>query len=93
MRTEGDVVKIELRDIKNSDDMFAVSVQCSDCGSEVNRSKPLTGKEIWKHWTMIVMSSGFVTGKCKQGCRSTFSDLNINTDLVIVKLPSQESHP
>jgi len=28
---------------------------------------------------MIVMTSGFNAPKCPEGCRATFSDLNINT--------------
>lgn len=77
--------KIELSDIEDSDELFVVSLQCADCHAELNRTKEQPGREIWEHWTMIVLGSGFVAGKCKEGCRSTYSDLNINTDLVILK--------
>jgi hypothetical protein len=63
---------------------FHVLLLCGDCMNELNRSHPRTEKEISRNWTMIVMESGFVAGKCAAGCRSTFSDLNINTEFAIV---------
>ena len=60
---------------------FSVHICCGDCGTEMNSTVEMTAEEIRKDWTRLVMSSGFNAGKCPNGCRSTFSDLNINTDL------------
>lgn len=76
---------LRLEDVKNSDDIFVILLKCAGCGIELNRSKVMTGKEIYKSWTSIVITSGFNAGSCSNGCRSTFSDLNINTKLEIVK--------
>jgi hypothetical protein len=72
----------DLDDNKN----YKVRLLCGDCHSILNETREMTGKEIKTRWTMLVMGSGFVAGKCKEGCRSTFSDLNINTSLSIFEV-------
>jgi hypothetical protein len=57
------------------DGTFIIVVECRDCGTELNRSKPITSKD----YTMAVLIEPLVTGRCPKGCRSTASDLNINT--------------
>ena len=83
MKNNKDILDKIRYDIKNK---YIVRLLCADCGKELNRSKEMTGKEICDNWVMIVMGSGFNAGKCKKGCRSTFSDLNINTDFKITKV-------
>lgn len=69
--------------MKIEDQKFQVAVLCRDCGAELNSTVEMTAKQIYDEWTRLVMSSGLVTGACKAGCRSTYSDLNINTNLVV----------
>jgi hypothetical protein len=53
-------------------------VYCADCGAELNRTtRPLSERD----QMFAAMSSGLSTGSCRNGCRATFSDLNINTDI------------
>lgn len=65
------------------DSKFEVRLLCHDCGKKLNSTTPMTADEIRKEWTMLVITSGFNAGKCPGGCRSTFSDLNINTNMPI----------
>jgi hypothetical protein len=57
------------------DGQFVIVVECGNCGAELNRSVPLTAKE----YTMAVLMGPLNTRSCPNGCRSTFSDLNLNT--------------
>ena len=82
---------MELNDIpKDSQDVFTVALRCADCGDELNRSHKMTGEELHRAWITMAINSGFNAGQCKNGCRSTWSDLNINTSMVIEKLPTAE---
>ena len=57
------------------DGVFIIVVECKDCGKELNRSRPITAEQ----YTGAVLSGPLVTGPCPNGCRSTFSDCNLNT--------------
>jgi len=81
---ETDIQKIEYEDIKD-DQNYKLLVLCGDCRNELNSTVKMTGKELKQHWGQLVTSSGLATGGCSKGCRATFSDCNINTDLVIVE--------
>jgi hypothetical protein len=35
----------------------------------------------------VIVSSALAAGPCPKGCRSTFKDANINTDLVWEEIP------
>lgn len=59
---------------------FVMVLLCADCRTELNRTIQLSADELTK---LNTLSSAFAAGKCPNGCRSTFSDLNINTELVI----------
>lgn len=50
-------------------------MRCNDCGAELNRTNPLNPRDV----ASARLFSAFAGGKCPCGCRSTFSDLNINT--------------
>ncbi len=52
-------------------------LSCRDCGTELNRAEHVPERD--KAW--VALTSAFAGGNCPKGCRSTFSDLNINTDL------------
>lgn len=54
---------------------FIIVSCCADCGAELNRSNPLSGMD----YTFAVMAEPLSTRRCPNGCRSTFSDCNINT--------------
>lgn len=60
-------------------------LKCADCGAELNRTPALTQEDA-AHARIF---SAFAGGKCPKGCRSTFSDLNINT--TIAEIPANES--
>lgn len=53
-------------------------LKCHDCGTVLNTAEnvPEDKKQI------VAITSGFVAGRCPKGCRFTFKDLNINTDLI-----------
>ena len=57
------------------DGEFVIVILCKDCQRELNRSKPITRKE----YTEAVMSGPLCTKPCPNGCRSTYSDMNMNT--------------
>ena len=52
-------------------------LRCKDCGIELNRAEHVPEEEK----SRVVISSALVAGPCPNGCRSTFSDCNINTTL------------
>lgn len=52
-------------------------LRCRDCRTELN-STCAVPEGSWFH---IRLSSGLVAKKCPHGCRSTCSDLNLNTEL------------
>ena len=54
---------------------FVLVLECRDCGKELNRSMPITKKQ----YTRATLAGPLTTGPCPNGCRSTFSDLNMNT--------------
>lgn len=62
-------------------------LSCADCGHELNRSIPFEAKDEGK----VRMTSGFASGKCPKGCRSTFSDLNLNTKIKIIDAESENN--
>jgi hypothetical protein len=57
------------------DGTFIIVVKCADCAAELARSNPLTKEQ----YTMAVLSAPLITKPCPNGCRSTWSDCNINT--------------
>ncbi len=70
------------RNIK--DCTFEVRLLCHDCKTQLNVTTPLNAEKLQSEWSQLVLTSGFNAGSCPKGCRSTFSDLNINTDMAIV---------
>ena len=67
----------------NVSSRYVVQLCCSDCGEVLNQTIEMSAKEIYDEWSSLVIGSAFASGKCKNGCRSTFSDCNINTDMKI----------
>lgn len=74
----------QIEDDKN----YQLKILCRDCNSELNSTKTMSGEELKRHWGQLVTSSALVSESCKSGCRSTFSDCNINTDLKIKPIDS-----
>lgn len=62
---------------------FRVRLLCADCETELNSTREFSKEELRSAWGHLVMSSGLVTKACPKGCRSTFSDLNINTRMIV----------
>jgi len=60
-------------------------LKCSDCGTELNRTEPLTESQA----SHARINSAFAAGPCPKGCRSTFSDLNINTRIEEVEIAGE----
>lgn len=59
------------------DKLWTAVLTCADCGSELNRAE-----HVPEHArSRVAISSALVAGWCPKGCRSTFSDCNINTNL------------
>lgn len=80
---------IESKNIK--DCKFKVFLLCADCDQKLNETVELTANEIYKDWGRITMGAGFNAGNCPNGCRSTFSDLNINTRQKVVDAETGEA--
>lgn len=57
------------------DGEFVLVLNCADCGAELNRSRVITARE----YTQAVLTGPLCTKPCPRGCRSTFSDMNMNT--------------
>jgi len=60
-----------------SERLWTGILSCHDCGHELNRAENVP--ESKKH--IVSMRSPLVAFKCPNGCRSTFSDMNMNTNL------------
>lgn len=76
---------LELRGIKDQGGPFVVQMSCSECQQVLNETNPLTGPELWLKWMRTATTSPFNTGRCPNCHYSTFTDLNIHTDLDIIE--------
>lgn len=71
---------------------FVVKIHCNDCGGVLNTSTPFENKEqLSERWANLCFSGALMAGKCPNGCRSTFSDMNINTRMIIYDADSGDS--
>lgn len=78
--------QVEFEQMKaEPDSRFTLAVYCAEeeCGAELNRTLVMTGSEMFKKWTHLVLSQPLVTKPCPNGCRSTWNDCNINVNTVI----------
>jgi len=64
---------------------YHLEVLCKECGSKLAETDEMSGSEMRSDWTRLMLSAPLVTRQCPNGCRSTFSDCNINTDIEIVE--------
>jgi hypothetical protein len=70
---------------------FVVKIQCADCGAVLNTSTVFENLQALRDaWVGLCCSSGLVTGSCPKGCRSTFSDCNINTRMSLYDADTEE---
>lgn len=81
MSTEGDAplpqrISIEVtRQPKPK--LYRCDLLCADCGEVLN-----TARHVPEHdKSKVTIASALVAGQCPKGCRSTWSDCNINTEL------------
>jgi len=80
------MTRFELNEIPKDDEtLYQVEAVCATCEAIIDTSRKITGKDLHKHWTMIVMGAGFSNGACPKGCKPTFTDLNIHTKLRIIR--------
>ena len=73
---------VSLHDVTD-EGKYVVRLRCKDCGHELNSTSEMTGTQINANWATLAIGSALVSGRCPKGCRSTFSDCNINTEMVI----------
>lgn len=72
---------------------FQVKLVCADCGHELNRTVIFENLQALKDaWTGLCFSGPLNSGKCPKGCRSTFSDLNINVRQIVFDPDTNEAH-
>lgn len=67
------------------DKTYTTLMFCSKCKNHLITSRTKTGAELKEGWAMMVMSAGFAAPKCPICKYSTFSDLNIGTDLLVLE--------
>jgi len=60
-----------------SKSLWTAILSCKDCGKELNRALDVPDSDRGR----VSVSSALAAGRCPNGCRSTLSDLNINTKL------------
>lgn len=70
---------------------YVVRLRCKECGAELNATTEMTGAQVLANWVKLAIGSAFVVWKCPKGCRSPFSVLNINTEMVITPVEANES--
>ena len=69
---------------------YEIRLMCTECNNQVTESKKLLAFKIKSNWTMIVMGRGFSTPKCQKCGETTFSDLNMSTEMKIFKIETNE---
>ena len=57
--------------------LWRAILKCHDCHAVLNTAENVPEEAKGR----VTISSALAAGKCHNGCRSTFSDANINTDL------------
>ena len=57
--------------------LWTATLRCADCGAVLNTAKDVPDEAKAR----VNISSAFAAGNCPNGCRASFSDLNINTTL------------
>lgn len=57
--------------------LWRVDLKCADCDAVLNTAEHVPESKKG----LVIISSAFASGNCPNGCRATFSDLNINTKL------------
>ena len=76
----------ELSEIENDEtNSYQVVELCSECGTKINETKPMSGKEISENWTAIIMSAPLSNPPCPKCGASTYSDCNMHTNTRIIK--------
>ncbi len=76
----GEATKIE--DVQ-PDGRYIVKVICGECQKVLLESVELGGTELKDAWSNLVLTKGFNTPTCEKGCRPTYDDFNINSDMRI----------
>jgi predicted SPOUT superfamily RNA methylase MTH1 len=76
------VAEIKIDDVK-PDGKYIVKVICGECKTVLLESVELEGEELKSAWSNLVITKGFNTPACEKGCRPTYGDFNINSDMQI----------
>jgi hypothetical protein len=88
--------KIEINDIKDSQDEYVLRMICSETGCEqvLAETNPMTGQSLYENWASLIMSAGFNTRDCpNKEHHPTFSDLNIHSESQILTLEDAQANP
>lgn len=70
---------------KEQEQLWNAKLLCHDCKALLNEAHNVPTSEK----VLVITTSALVAGRCPNGCRSTFSDCNINTDIVWEEVESQ----
>ena len=57
--------------------LWKATLKCHDCGAVLNTATNVPENKKLQ----VIISSALVAGSCPNGCRASFSDCNMNTDL------------
>lgn len=60
-----------------AESLWRAVLTCADCGQVLNTAEHVPESEK----SQVTLFSGLAAGPCPKGCRSTFSDVNLNTRL------------
>lgn len=59
---------------------YKAVLRCGSCGAVIDKTENKAAKELIDNHFMIAMTSVFA-GSCPKGCRPTFSDCNMRTQI------------
>jgi hypothetical protein len=66
-------------------------MKCRDCGHTLNHTTVFENlKALQDAYIHLCFTGPMLAGCCPNGCRSTFSDLNLNARMVFVDVDSRE---
>jgi len=81
------MLRKQTADATASEPLWRATLHCADCGEVLNTAEHVPESEK----SRVSMASPLVAGRCPKGCRSTLSDLNMNTRIVWTREEVMES--
>lgn len=80
--------EIKIKDVQPGG-LYVVKVLCGGCSEALLESVVLGGTELKDAWSNLTLTKGFNTPPCPKGCRPTYLDFNINSQMKIIAQASQ----